>query len=135
MPELSIIEFAVYGLFAYSSMLVLIVSVLINPPASKVGSIVRSIYLIPGIFCSGILANTTENIHLPTIQTNSTTIAVNSSEVFTEINTQVQTIALINPVWIYVHLAISLTLTFYVIYQMLLLFGVGVNKNAPGASN
>ena len=134
MPDLSIIEFAVYGFFAYSAMLVLMVSVLINPAATKVGSITRSIYLIPGIFCAGILSATGQKIFMPTTITNSTSFTINgttgslltnSTTVITE---QTHNL-LLNPAWIYVHLAFSLILTFYIIYQMLLLLGVGVDKN------
>lgn len=128
MGDISIIEFGVYAFFAYSSMLMLIISTIKEIPMTKALTIARSIYLIPGILCAGILSTVGRDITLPTVSTNSTTIAVNSSEVFTEINTQTQTMTLLDPVWIWVHIMISLVLTFYVISQVLILMGVGPSK-------
>lgn len=114
---LSIIELIVYGLFAYSSMLVLITSINKDTPQTRSSSILRSIYLIPGIICAAILASSGENIG--TVSTNNTIINLNTTETWTE--TTLQTVVLQNEVWIFVHFMIMLVLIAYVIQQAITL--------------
>jgi len=112
--SLSIIEFVVYGLFAYSSMLVLITSINKEPPAGKTPAILRSIYLIPGIICAGLIA-ISGSIDIDTITTFNTITNLNSSEVWTE--QTAQEIILQNEVWIAVHIMIMFVMLVYVIQQ------------------
>ena len=121
MADISILEFSVYGVIAYSSLLMLIISVLKDPPMERALSIARSIYLIPGMICAAVLASTGPNITLQNIQTNSTTIAVNSSEVFTESIDQATHFALSGATWSLVHWMIFVVLFFYVGSQIVTL--------------
>jgi hypothetical protein len=113
---ISIIEFAVYGVIAYSSILMLIISTIREADLGKPLSIIRAIYMIPGVICSSILANAG----------NSITLAGQSSTLVTETETITETITsqitLINPAWILVHYMIMAILIVYVISQMLILF-------------
>jgi len=118
---LSIIELFVYGLFAYSSMLVLITSINKEPPQGKTPAILRSIYLIPGIICAAILASSGIDINTITVDTSNLIKNLNSSETFLETTTQTQTITLVNEVWIFVHLMIMLVLIVYVLQQLVTL--------------
>jgi len=113
--SLSIIELIVYGLFAYSSMLVLIISINKEQPADKIPAIIRSIYLIPGIICAGVIA-TSGAIDIDTITTFNTITNLNSSEVWTE--QTAQEIILQHDVWIAVHVMIMAVMTVYVIQQL-----------------
>ena len=113
---LSIIEFAVYGIIAYSSILMLIISTIREADLGKALSIIRAIYMIPGIICASVLANAGTSITFPS----------QSSVLITETNATVtQTIAsqvvLINPAWILIHYMIMAILVVYVISQMLIL--------------
>lgn len=121
MADISLLEFGVYGFIAYSSLLMLIISVIKEVPNTKALSIARSIFLMPGIITAFMLAASSEQITMPTIITNSTIIAVNSSEHFTEYNTQEVFFNLADPVWQTVHVMIGLVLIFYIITQMLIL--------------
>lgn len=121
MGDISLIEWGVYGFIAYSSLLMLIISTIKDVPTTKSLSIARSIYLIPGMICAGILSYSGININLPTTMTNSTTISNVTMERFTENVSQSQFIQLVDPAWMIVHVMIFLVLLFYVIMQMLVL--------------
>lgn len=118
MSDISIVEWGVYGFVAYSSLLMLIISVIKEVPMTKSLSIVRAIYLIPGMICAGLLSGS--GVNIITNLTTTTTRNVNTTEVWTE--TINQQIPLQNDVWILVHLMIFLVLFFYVVQHLLILF-------------
>ncbi len=118
MADISIIEFAVYGFIAYSSMLMLIISTIKEVPTTKALSISRSIYLIPGMISAALLAQVGPNI-ITTSVTNTIT-ALNTSEVFVEVITSETTLQ--NEVWAIFHYMIFIVLFVYVITQILILF-------------
>lgn len=109
---LSIIEFAVYGIIAYSSILMLIISTIREADLGKPLSIIRSIYMIPGIICASVLANAGTYITLPT------STIVNGNQTITETSQ----VILVNSAWILVHYMIMAILIVYVISQLLILF-------------
>ena len=122
MPIISIAEFIVYGLVAYSSILMLIISTIKEVPSGKVLSITRSIYFVPGIICAAILANSGVDITINTVDTNNLIHNVNSTETWTEVTQQTNKIILQNPVWILVHVLMFIVMVVYVITQLLSLF-------------
>lgn len=95
----------------------LIISTIKEVPSTKALSIVRAIYLIPGIVCAAILAGSGVNIDITTVST--TIHNVNTTETWTQSDNT--SIVLLNPVWILVHGMIFVVLTIYVILQMLTL--------------
>lgn len=117
--EISILEYLVYALIGYSSFLVLIVSAIKEVPDSRVLSIVRSIYLFPGIIALMILASSGINIDVNTVTTNNLIKSVNTTQTWTEATTQSNTIILQNPVWSMFHWLLAITLIFYLIKQIL----------------
>ena len=123
MGDLSLIEWAVYGLIAYSSMLMLIISTQRTMPArsSSSAEIIRAVYLLPGMICAGVLAATGVNITLDTTDTFNTITDLNTTEVWTEETLKTSTFVLVNPVWIFVHIMIFLVILAYVIQQMMIL--------------
>ena len=112
------IEFGVYGFITYSSLLMLIISTIKEVPSEKSGSVMRSMWLIPGILCAFILASSGINIVLP--ESTNTIVNINTTEVWTEtISNQV---VLQNPIWVTVHMLIFLVLIVYVVWQVLNIF-------------
>lgn len=115
MGDLSVVELAIYGFVELLSLSMLIVSVIKEVPSGRSSSIVRVIYLIPGIFCAGILGYTGQDII--TGEVTNLTRNLNTSEVWSE--TQNLSIPLQQPVWITFHFAIMVILILYVITQLL----------------
>lgn len=122
MGDISVIEFLVFGFIAYSSLLMLIISTIKEVPTTKASSIVRAIFLIPGIICAAVLAGSGTSIITDTVTTTNTIRNVNTTEVWTETTTQDKSIELQSTVWITVHQMIFLVLIVYVINQIFILF-------------
>jgi len=116
---LSIIEFIVYGLITYSSMLMLIISTLQgDQKRSKSLTTVRSIYYIPAIIFAGILAGS--GVDIVTLDSTNTIFNLNTTDSWTEdINNK---IVLQNPVWITSHYMLMIIFIIYVIFNILKLF-------------
>ncbi len=117
MADISLIEFGVYGFIAYSSMLMLIISSIRDIPITKALSIIRAIYLFPGVVAAGILAQTGPNIITSNVQ--NTITSLNTTEVWTE--TIVSQYPLQNEVWSIFHIFIMLVLMVHVMTQVLML--------------
>jgi len=117
MADLSIIEFAVYGFFAYTSMLMLILSVVIKVPDEKSHAIVRGVYLVPGIIAAFVIASSEQTIILSDVT--NTIIDLNTTSVWTE--TIFNVIELQNPVWVTFHYLIGIVMIVYVFLQMITL--------------
>uniref|UniRef100_A0AAT9JAR8 ORF61 n=1 Tax=Nitrosopumilaceae spindle-shaped virus TaxID=3065433 RepID=A0AAT9JAR8_9VIRU len=117
--EISILEYIVYALIGYSSFAVLIVSAVKEIPDSRVLSLVRVIYLFPGIIALMILASSGINIDVNTVTTNNLIKSINTTQTWTEATTQSNTIILQNPVWSMFHWLLAITLIFYMIKQIL----------------
>lgn len=119
MVDYSILEFGVYGFVTYSCVLMLIISTIKEVPVTKSMSIARALYMLLGVIFSFVLMGAGPELTLPTIQT--TTISVNTTEVWTEVNTG--SIAISNGVvWMTAHLMIGVFLILYVIQQFVMLF-------------
>lgn len=127
------LEFGVYGFIAYSSMLMLIISTIKTIPIGGSLTIVRATYLIPGIICALILASSGLTFTVSVLNTNSTTIAANSSELFHENSTQTTTTKIMNyPSWAILHFILAVIMIIYVIQQVLILLGMaGSEKVKP----
>lgn len=122
--DYSIIEFGVYGFFAYGSMLMLMITMIRDVPATRALTLARSMYAIPGIFSAVILSGFSPKIMFPIINTNSTTLGYNVSsgliqDRFAENTTAVTANILVNPVWTYFHGLLAAILIIFVIFQIL----------------
>lgn len=123
--DLSIAEFGVYGFVCYSSILMMIISVIKEVPSSRSLSVMRTLGLIPGLICAGILCVSGVNIDLytdtatTTVNTYNGTHHLIQNSTSTTINTN--QIVLQNRVWQMVHLGFFLILMLFVIYQFLTL--------------
>lgn len=120
MGDISVVEFGVYGLIAYSSLLMLIISTIKEVPNTRRDSIVRSMFFIPGLVCAFILASS--GVHIVINDVDTTTITNDTvSTIFYESTHTVDQITLMGPIWITVHSMIGIILLVYIIKQILLL--------------
>lgn len=129
MPAISLIEFTVYAFVCYSSLLMLIISVIKEVPNTRSLSIVRGMFLIPGIICAFLLANAGLDITMEkqgTIFINRTTFNETNKLIFTEITNSTgitpDKFTLMNPIWVPLHYLFGIILGVYFILQMLTLF-------------
>lgn len=120
--DYSIIEFGVYGFFAYGSMLMLMITMIRDVPATRSLTLARSMYAIPGIFSAVILSGFSPKIIFPITNTNSTILSLNTTEYFYENATMNTTNILANPVWTYFHGLLAAILIIFVIFQILQMF-------------
>ena len=121
MADISLIEVIFYGFLELISITMLILSVIKEAPLGKSSSIVRSIYMLPGIISSGILGMSGPNIIFQTASTVNTIKSINTTQVWTEATTQTNLIPLQNPMWQTFHFMIMVTLVVYVIIQVVIL--------------
>lgn len=122
--DYSIIEFGVYAFFAYGSMLMLMITMIVEVPKTRAQTMARSMYAIPGIFSAVILSGFSPIITFSTTLTNSTTLAYNVSsgiayDRFAENATTVTTAMLGSSVWTYFHGMLAAILIVFVIFQIL----------------
>ena len=117
MVDISLVEFAVYGFVAYTSILMLIISAIRDVPTAKALSIIRAIYLIPGVIAAGILAQAGPTIITSSVQ--NTIRSVNTTEVWTE--TIVSQYPLQNEIWAVFHVLIMLVLFIHIFTQLMIL--------------
>ena len=122
MSSISIAEFLVYGLICYSSLLMLIISTIKTMPdeGSRINTLARCVFLLPGLIVAPVLATSGPDIQLATIDTSAVTRSINTTQVWQENTTQVNNIVLQNPVWLTVHMMIFFVLLMYIIRQLLL---------------
>ena len=88
---------------------------------TKALSIARSIYLIPGIIASSILAFSGRDLLIRNEEISNLIKDLNTTETWTETITHEVTIELQNEVWITFHFLLMIVLAVYVISQMLIL--------------
>lgn len=126
MPDASYIEFGVVAFVAYSSLLMLIISIIKEIPMNRSMSIARSIYILVGVICMFILAGmglqfvgeTEINIQ------NRTTYNATNHVMFTEITNSTTTnhITMINyPMWNWLHYMFAMVMAFFFILQIVTL--------------
>lgn len=124
--DISIIEWIVYGIPAYTGIILLIISAFRETPATKTQSLVRAMYLMISIICSFILAGSGVNITTQTPDTVNT-LGYNVTDGtllsnMTSYGVAPAAIVLQNPVWILVHWMFAVLMLVYVILQILMLF-------------
>ena len=134
--EFSSLEFLVYGLVAYSSLLMLIISTITKPEiATSSQSLIKSVYILPGIVCMFILAFasptvvindsvvTTNNTSIYEVLDNTNAVVILNSTV-DETVTTVNSVELLNTVWGAAHLMFAMIMVIFVIVKILSLLTV-----------
>ena len=119
MSTISLAEFIVYGFFAYTSCLMLLVSIVKDVPNTRILAIARSVYLIPGMVAAGVLASSGVNIQVANVATSNLIKSINTTQTWTETTSQINNIVLQSPVWQMFHMLIFLVLLSYIITQIL----------------
>lgn len=122
--NISIIEFGVYAFVAYSSLLMLIISITKEGPLTKsrTGTLIKSIYIIPGIYCMTLLSGSGVEIFLDggsTVITNIYNATSGALITNSTITTPADRIILQNPVWVPLHYMFTLIMFAYVIINVL----------------
>ena len=114
MADIGILEWVVYGLIGYTSVLMLIISTIKEVPTNRNLAGLRAIFLVPGVICNGILASSAVNIVLQT--TNTITRDLNSSNTWSE--AQTISFPIIDPIWQTVHYMFMIVLVVYILVQI-----------------
>ena len=108
MADLSILEFIVYTVIGYSPLVFMMGYILTDKPATKSNSIMRVVYVMPGLIGVAMLASVGGfDVTIETTSTQSYLTAYNAStgmydsdDSWFENVTQANTYTLENPVWI-----------------------------------
>lgn len=119
MPDLSIVELFFFGFMELFSVSMLIISSIKEIPNTRASSIIRAIYLIPGMISAAFIAgNSGQNVILNTIKISTNVTAANGTLLQTISTIQPSYIPLQNEVWGYLHMLIFFTLFIFVINQI-----------------
>lgn len=123
MPDVSLLEFGAAAFVAYSSLLMLIISIVKEIPMGRSMSITRSVYILLGVIMMFMIAGQGLNFTGETEikVTNRTTFNDTGNLIFTEISNSTTTkhIALMNyPAWSIMHIMFALVMAFFFILQI-----------------
>lgn len=92
----------------------------------------KSVFMVPGIICAGILIFAGTDIMLDTVNTiniTNSTSGMSNQQIFYEVTDTTDKITLLDPVWSSVHFVIFIVMILYVFKQTLLMLGIG--KSSP----
>jgi hypothetical protein len=124
LADFSIIEFLVYGGIGYAGVIILMISVLINPPTSVSMAGARSAFLSPSVICMGLLIFASGNVTMGYTDTTTNDIGynvTNTNQVISNSTITTNTtdkFILVDPVWTYVHMGLFLILIMYIFIQI-----------------
>lgn len=126
MPDVSLLEFGVVAFVAFSSLLMLIISIIKEIPMTRSMSISRSIYILMGVICMFVLSGMGLQFNgmTETTITNSTVTNNTGALITTEItnSTTTQNIKIVNyPLWVWLCYMFALIMAFFFIMQVVTL--------------
>lgn len=124
MSTVSIVEFGVYGLIAYSSFIMLLTSISKEVPTEKSYAIMRCVMLMPGLICAAVIASTGVNLQTNVDTTDSIIKNLNNTDTWQTTLTNTTNIVLINPIWITIHYMLFAVFLVYIIMQIMVVFGI-----------
>lgn len=127
MADLSVIEWVTYGIPAYGAILMLVISMIRDIPATRAQSAIRLFFCIPGMVAAAMLAPAGPHITTLTKLANSTITVINGSTGSmltnsTTITSEVGFFVLSGPIWYYFHWMIFIVLLVYFVTQLMMLF-------------
>src|SRR5947208_1969676 len=102
--------------------MLIISTIKVLPPGDRYDTLIRAVFLMPGMFCAPILAMS--GVDITTQETHDIIKDLNSSRVWSD--TATNAIVLQNPIWVTVHMLLFFILFMYVLRQILLML------HAPG---
>lgn len=115
MSDISIIEWIVYGLFGYGTLMMTVITLIKDVPQTRNLALTRVFFTIPGLICNGVLAGS--GVHIVFFTTNTITKNLNTTQVWSEATTNVLTLQ--SPVWIMVHVMFFMTLFWFIVTQVM----------------
>lgn len=126
MTDLSSIEFGIYGLIAYGTLLFIISTIVKDIPTTRSLSTTRIVFTMPGMICMGIMALSGINVNLfSTTATHMTNVinGTSGSHLTNSTTTDIisNSVALSSPVWVMVHTGFFIVLLYFVISQVMFL--------------
>ena len=124
MADVSIVEFGVYGLIAYSSFIMLLTSISKEVPTEKSYAIMRCFLLMPGLICAAVIASTGVNLTTSSDATNSIIKNLNNTDTWSTTLTNTTNIVLQNPIWVTIHYMLFAVFLIYIIMQIMVVFGI-----------
>jgi hypothetical protein len=119
MGDISIIEWIVYGIMCYGTMVMTLVTLVKEIPQTRDLALSRVFFTLPGMICAGVLAMSGINIVMPTTTLTNITKDLNSSTVWSQTTTQASFIVLQNPVWIMIHVMFFMVLFWFIVTQVM----------------
>ena len=119
MAEVSIIELVVYALVGYTGVILLVSSAFRDAPATRSGSTIRAIWVLPSLFAVYMLASAGADIHMEDTVTVNTIKNLNSTETFTETIQKNSKVTLYQPVWVTLHILFFFMLLIYFIWNII----------------
>jgi hypothetical protein len=134
--DFSIVELFVYGIIAYFSLIVLIKSATDKAEvATSSQTLIKSVYMLPGIVCMFILAFaaptiiindsivTTNNTAIYEVLDNTNAIVVLNSTV-SETGSTINSVELLNTIWGLAHVMFAMIMVIFIITKLLQLLTV-----------
>lgn len=127
MSDISVIEFAVYGVIGYSGVIMLLLSVIKDIQFERSLSMVRIGYMIIPMYClfvlglSGININmesTLETVITNTYVINGSTGAPITNSTVSETHSSASSFTLVNPVWVVMHYMFAISILVYILIQI-----------------
>lgn len=124
MNDISVIEWAVYGLVAYGTILINLVAMVKEVPNTRDMALTRVFLTIPGLILNGVLATSGNVINFLTTTATHTTNTINGTTGIHLTNSTTtdlvsNQITLVSPVWIMVHMMFFTMLLWVIITQIM----------------
>jgi hypothetical protein len=120
MAEVSIIELIIYGIICYTGVVGLILSAFRQVPDERSQSGVRVIWLIPSLIASYMMANAGGQIDFTTKVVSEIGYNVTDSTIISNSTvTTIETMNLVQPVWVTLHFLLFIMLLIYVIWNII----------------
>ncbi len=124
MGDISIIEWLVYGIPAYGTLMITIISLIVDIPQTRNLALTRVFFTIPGMILCGVLASS--GIHINFLTTTATHVTklfngTNNHLITNSTTTDLVTnqITLTSPVWIMVHVMFFMVLFWFIVSQIM----------------
>lgn len=120
MVEYSIIELIVYGAIGYFGIILMMSSILANPPTNRSLAGARSLFLMPSVVCLSLLMFSDGGVTLDTLETDYTEYNGTDDSIISYSNsTETRTYTLVNPFWGTIHFGFFIIEIVYILMQVL----------------
>lgn len=109
-----------YGIIGYTGIILMMVSILTNPPTNRSFAGARSLFLMPSVLCLSLLMFSDGGITLDVLETDNTLYNGTDDSIISYSNsTETRSYTLINPFWGSVHFGFFILEIVYILMQVL----------------